>query len=548
MPTSVTDFSLACNRHQRWQQRKAPPAHAVAVPAPGQICRVDTALTRTLVLLLISNTVLAAQARPVPPQPTSTAPPPVPPCAAAPRLTLPIVLHDMAQLARSPVTFLYGTGRTLYYRDVRHRCPPPESPAEEVLTELGDLGAGLLEARLLGPDGVVAVREGSFALDGLADVLEDGTVHADTVQGLVQEQSGFKAMPRAGDARGDEDVGGDADAPASRGVRCRRAPGDPCRLPVLTLSDAVETALQPHLELGLTPAQARERGILPDPERPGWHVRVRDGQRKPFLRVHGRYFPVKRHAHGGGERWSVHAPRIARIDQVRLRHPLGGQRLLDIAPSPASDGPGLLTQAEYNVRFRGFSSLEAAQVYEQAVRNAPTVHLSQAEHRALLRYATHEQPALDDFMRFGTALLGQREALSIQLQDLRQALARIPPHAGPVYRSATLPPRVLQGLTVGSTVFCRSFMRASGDRRVAERHLQAVGNPIDGVPVLVRLDMRSAAHPVGLYTLQDEAEVLIDSARVFTVTAVGNGELVLEEVGAARQALGLLGALPLDLV
>lgn len=329
--------------------------------------------------------------------------------------------------------------------------------------------------------------------------------------------------------------------------RCRREPGGACAPAAVAYSSELDSLLRAHHDQGLTQQQADQRGIIPDPQRPGWHVRIHHGQRKAFLQFQGRYFRVRASRIGGCQRLTVHAARVSHAAGVRLRHPLGGQRLGDIAESPAGTGPRFMTQAEYNVRFRGFSSLNAANVYEQAVRNAPHVQLSQGEQAAIVHYASAERPLLDVFLRRGPAPPSQRDVLARQAHELQQGLARIPPYVGPVYRGVTLPASALEGLEPGQTVFCRSFVRASGDRTVAMRQLAAGGNEVGQVPVLVTLHMTRAAHPVGLYTLQDEAGVLIDSGRVFTVAARHDGELVLEEAGVVRQAFGQRGARAIDL-
>lgn len=329
--------------------------------------------------------------------------------------------------------------------------------------------------------------------------------------------------------------------------RCRREPGGACAPAAVAYSSELDRLLRAHHDQGLTQQQADQRGIIPDPQRPGWHVRLHHGQRKAFLQFQGRYFRVKVSRIAGCQRLTVHAARISHGGGVRLDHPLGGQRLVDIAEAPSGSGPRFMTQAEYNVRFRGFSSLNAANVYEQAIRNAPHVQLSQSQQAAIVNYASAERPLLDVFLRRGPAPPSQLDVLAQQAHELQQALGWIPPYVGPVYRGGTLPASALEGLEVGQTVFCRSFLRASGDRTLAVRQQAAGGNEVDQVPVLVTLHMTRAAHPVGLYTLQDEAGVLIDSGRVFKVTAWRDGELVLEEVGVVRQAFGQRGARELDL-
>jgi hypothetical protein len=342
------------------------------------------------------------------------------------------------------------------------------------------------------------------------------------------------------------DVDADDANPAQR---CRRAPGAACAPATAPAgcSSALERLLQTHHASALSEEQATQRGIVPDPERPGWYVRVHAGERKAFLNFQGRYFRVKSYRLGTCERMAVYAPRIPPAVGVRIRHPLGGQRLADIAESPATRGPQFMTQAEFNVRFRGFSSLEAAHVYEQAIRNAPAVHLRQAEHRAILRYAASEHPELDRYLRDEVPSPFERQDFAQQVQDIRSGLAQIAPHPGRVYRGATIETDALEGIAVGQTVYLRTFLRASGARDVAEQQLQARAGEAGRMPLLVTLRMARGAHPIGLYTLRDEAEVLIDRGRVFKVTARREGELELEEAGVVRQSFGQAAARTLDL-
>ncbi len=620
-------------------------AHSLWPLDPGRVRRVDTRLQAALVLLLVANAAAAPGRLSRAGRSAATVAPSPYPCPAAPALTVPVALHEVAEFARAPITSAFDAGREAYYQYTAHRCAPQESVIEHALLQVADSAVGVLESVLLGPTGALAIREGANALDLAGDAMEGKPLDAALLVDTLLAQGGIKpagaqalaptesaALPAAradssvrifdraaqligqgptvqpdwitaapADARGllryrnplsgktgralqldgryhavqlagahrlvtagtvlehrdgiywlrEREHPQAADAIAVEGEesarRCRRDPGGPCAPSTIAYSSELEALLRTHHDQGLTQQQANQRGIVPDPQRPGWHVRLHHGQRKAFLHFQGRYFRARSYRLGDCERVALHAARISHLGGVALSHPLGGQRLVDIAESPAGPGPRFMTQAEYNVRFRGFNTLNAAQVYEQAVRNAPVVHLSQSEQAAIVRYARAERPLLDAFLQHGPTPASQLDVLAQQAQDLRRGLAQIPAHVGPVYRGATLPAHALEGLEVGHTVFCRSFLRASGDRAVAVRELAVRGNEIGHVPLLITLHMVRAAHPVGLYTLQDEAEVLIDSGRVFKVVARRAGELELEEVGVTRQAFGQRGARPLDL-
>lgn len=534
----------------------------------GRVRRVSTPLHAGLVLLLVAN-VAAAPHRLARAGRGAGATSPLPhPCPPGPALTVPEALHEVAEFARAPISSAFDTGRGVYYHFIAQRCPPPESVVERVMLQVGDAAVGALESVVLGPTGALAIREGANALDLAGNALEGKPLDAALLVDALLAQGGIK--PRAGNTigafghpvgdagegslrlRGDEQqLGAEpyvAVAEEEEGVRrCRRDPGGPCAPSPVAYSTELDALLRAHHDQGLDQQQADQRGIVPDPQRPGWHVRVHHGQRKAFLHLQGRYFRARSYRLGDCERVALYAARVSHRGGIALSHPLGGHRLVDIAESPGGAGPQFMTQAEYNVRFRGFGSMEAANVYEQAVRNAPAVHLSQAEQAAIVHYARAERPLLDVFLQRGPAPASQLDQLAQQAEDLRRGLAQIPPHVGPVYRGVTVPARALEGLQVGHTVYCRSFLRASGDRAVAVRQLEARGNEVDEVPLLVTLRMTRAAHPVGLYTLQDEAGVLIDNGRVFKVIGRREGELELEEVGVARQAFGQRGARALDL-
>ncbi|WP_312317421.1 hypothetical protein [Stenotrophomonas sp.] len=318
-------------------------------------------------------------------------------------------------------------------------------------------------------------------------------------------------------------------------ARCRRAPGSVChRSPY---SPELTSVLRQHLRHGVTEAQAQHRGFTADPQRPGWYWHMRGERLHGYLRLEDRYFPVKTHRYGRCERMTVHLPRAARVPERTG----AGSALIDIAESPLTTGPHTLTQAELNAH-RGLPSRTASDVYEHAVRHLPHVHLHQLEQAALVNYYGAGEVRLNDFLQQDPVPPHQRQDLDREVQTLQQALARIPAYPGRVYRGTVMSETLFSSLHVGQTVYLRSFVRASGDRSVALQEL--AGRPLHAAQmhVVLELDMRRSAHPTGLHTLRDEAEVMIEDGRVYVVDAVRPGELCLREAGVTRQALGQGGA------
>ena len=231
----------------------------------------------------------------------------------------------------------------------------------------------------------------------------------------------------------------------------------------------------------------------------------------------------------------------------RLR---SGPALVDIAESPQPTGPRLITQTELNLEHRGFLSEHASLVYEHAVRTASRVQLIPEERSAVLRYYGDTERNLDAYLqqevRDQQPLYVHQEQTALAV-NLQSALRRMPGYAGTVYRGAMLSSAVVGDLEPGQTVRIRTFVRASGERGMALHQLEGRDVPDGQTPVLLNLQMETGAHAVGLTTLRDEAEVIIESGRIFVVVEVGPGELRLREAGLARQAFGQGGAVTLRL-
>lgn len=606
---------------------------------------VDTPWKLAAVLLLLSNAAGArtmparsaprddspAAPRDVTPAPRTTA------CVTFPPLSVPVVLHDISDLIVRP----FELARLIYYRVEGDGCNPPQSRTEEGLLAVADLGVGMLEDALLGPEASVVKNTLASGVDFIADEIEDKPPRA-AVQNLLLSLVGLKtgrleppvikppplaqlppfepgscSIPIFGRAAqaitrrpaldltrveigvvdhegvhpyrdtlsgregravqvngeyfrlhaftadgavvegvplifhdgryrlrvedpGEEGAVQNDDPEQTALVRCRRMPGAVCSN--AQYSPALVEAMRGYHARGLTEAAARRRGIGPDELWPGWFIRTRGNRRRHYLRfeqpmgehVTVRYFPVKRHRLGSCTRLSVHLPRR-------------GPAVVDIVGSPATAGPRLLTQGEYNVRFRGFASDHASRVYEHAIHAAPQVHLSQPERAAILRCYGDEEAALEGFLQGDEQPVHRRQELGAHVAELDRALLRVPAYAGRVYRGAMLPTELLDDLEVGQMVRIPGFVRASGERALGLHQLEGREVPAGQTPVLLELQMREGAHPVGLQTLRDEAEVIIRRGRIYRVMRKDNGVLELEEAGRARQAFGQGGAVDLRL-
>lgn len=610
----------------------------VAARSGPQGFDVNTPWKLALVLLVISN---AAGARTAPPHSTqrsTTLAPSATPCVTFPPLSGPVVLRDISDFLVKPLEL----ARQIYYRIEGDGCNPPESPTEQGILEAADLGVGMLEAALLGPEATAVKDAVASGLNFVADEMEHKPPRT-ALQNLLLSLVGLKTgrldppaveppplaqlppfaprstsipifgravqaitrRPALDPARveigavnqegvypyrdtvsGREgravQVNGEyfrlhaftADGAVVEGVplifhdgryrlrvddpleerplqndepgqvtslRCRRAPGGSCSRSV-AYSPALTEAMRGHHARGLTEAAARQRGIVRDQLRPGWFIRITGNRRRHYLRfeqpvgehVTVRYFPVKLHRLGGCTRLSVHLPHR-------------GPAVVDIVRSPATTGPDLMTQGEFNIQFRSFASADASHVYEHAIRAAPDVHLSQPERSAILRYYGDEETSLEAYLQGDEQPQYRRQELGAYAAELDRALLRVPGYAGRVYRGAMLPSDVLDSLEVGQMVRIPGFVRASGERAIGLHQLEGREVPVGQTPVMLELQMRGGAHPVGLQTLRDESEVIIRRGRVYKVVRNDNGVLGLEEAGRARQAFGPGGAVTLRL-
>ncbi|HDS0922363.1 TPA: hypothetical protein QDZ10_000814 [Stenotrophomonas maltophilia] len=330
-----------------------------------------------------------------------------------------------------------------------------------------------------------------------------------------------------------------------RTLRCRRAPGEACATLAPEFSAELSATLQTHHGQALNAHQARRRGIVADVSRPGWYMSRQGNRLRHYLQFNERYFRVRlRQVDEHTQRISVYLPRGAGAGRLHRRgHP--AQHIVDMRQAIPAQEHRFMTQAEFNVEYRGMPSLEAAQVYESAVAQNARLRLSQLQRAALRSYLTWRRRSMDDFLQYGSLQPVFRDSEQA-VARINRALARIPPHAGRVYTALALDAAQFAGLQEGQTLYSRTFLVASGDRgRAVHAAAAASSNSVQGATILVTLAMRQHAHPTGLLSLQDEAQVMIGNNVLFKVVAKAPGELHLEELGAARQAMGTLGAQPL---
>ncbi|MFL9583303.1 hypothetical protein [Stenotrophomonas sp. AB1(2024)] len=396
-----------------------------------------------------------------------------------------------------------------------------------------------LRLDLLGPDGILYYNHPEADLAGNA-VCVDGRYYAATLtDGLGLRIGALELVKRDGIYQ----VREAAPTPV-RTLRCRRAPGEACTMLAPEFSADLSSTLQTHHGQALTRYQARRRGVVPDVSRPGWYMSRKGNRLRHYLRFNDRYFRVRlRQVDEHTQRISVYLPRGTGAGRL---HPRGqsAQRIADIRQAIPAQEHRFMTQAEFNVEYRGMPSLEAAQVYESAVAQNDDLRLSQLQRAAIRSYLTWRRRSVDDFLQYGSLQPVFRDS-DQAVARINRGLARIPPHAGRVHTALAVDAAQLAELKVGQTIYSRSFLVASGDRgRAVASVAAAVDSPRD-VPTVVTLQAYHHAHPTGLLSLQDEAQVMIGNNVLFKVTAQAQGELHLEELSAARQAMGPLGAQPL---
>lgn len=384
-----------------------------------------------------------------------------------------------------------------------------------------------LRLDLLGPDGILYYHDPATGQGGNA-VCVDGRYYAATVEPPQGLRIGTLALER-------RDGFYEPRLPERRSVaaRCRRTPEAACAPRRPQFSVGLSRIFRQHHARALSAEQARHRGIVPDPARPGWHLSRRQGRLRQYLQFSGRYFRVRtRQLDAYTQRLSVYLPRaMARV----------AQRIADIQQSLTAHEHRLMTQAEFNVEYRGMSSLEAAQVYESAVQHIGGLRLTQLQ-RATIRSYLLRRRSVDEFLQAGGILPPVFSDAAQVVTRINRGLARIPPHPGRVYAALAVDARQLVTTGIGQTLYSEGFLVASGDRGRAVAAVAREAEAAQGEATLVTLDMHQHAHPTGLISLQDEAQVLIGNRVLFRVVARSPGELHLEELGPARQAVGTLGA------
>ncbi|MGY8562174.1 hypothetical protein L0938_01965 [Paracidovorax citrulli] len=405
------------------------------------------------------------------------------------------------------------------------------------------LDAVRLRLDLLGPDGILYYDDPATGAAGNA-VCVDGRYYPATLEpgrdpGLGLRIGTLALEQRDGiyQLRGQEEAG----AEPVGATRCRRSPGPACVPGQPQFSVGLSRILRQHHARALTADQARSRGIVADPARPGWHLSRNGGRLRHYVQFSGRYFRVRmRQLDAFTQRLSVYLPRASgagRLSQWgRLAH-----RIADIRQSLPAHEHRFMTQAEFNVEYRGMPSLEAAQVYESAVQQNGGLRLSQLQRAAIRTYLLRRR-SVDEFLQSGGVLPPVFTDAPRMVARINRGLARIPSHAGRVYTALAVDAHQLAALEVGQTLYSDSFLVASGDRGRAVGAVARAGDGPQGASTLLTLDMRHHAHPTGLISLQDEAQVLIGNNVLFKVIATSPGELHLEELNPTRQAMGPLGA------
>ncbi len=401
------------------------------------------------------------------------------------------------------------------------------------------LDRATLRLDLLGPDGILYYNDAVSGRAGNA-VCVDGRYYAVTVDKDLALRIGTLDLVKRG---GVYYLREKAPTPV-RTLRCRRSPGEGCATLAPEFSAELSSTLEPHYGRALDAQQARARGLQADDGRPGWYFSKKGGRLRHFVRYRERYFRVRiRDVDKHTRRISVYLPRATGAARLHRSGQLA-HRIVDMRWAIPEQERRFMTQAEFNVEYRGMPSLEAAKVYESAVEHNERLRLSQLQRAAIRSYLTWRRRSMDDFLQYGSLQPVFRDSEQV-VARINRGLARIPPHPGRVYVALALDAAQLAGLQEGHIIYSRTFLVASGDRGRAVSAAAGAGDGPQGASTVVTLQVQKHAHPTGLLSLQDEAQVMIGNNVLFKVTGKAPGELQLEELGAARQALGTLGAQPL---
>lgn len=440
---------------------------------------------------------------------------------------------------RSPVTVTPHAGRVRAESSIRlfdHAAARvrEQPPLDNVRVRLD----------LLGKDGILYYEDPVSGQVGNA-VCVDGRYYGATLEPQLGLRIGtLELVPQDGIYQPREAV---RPAQAGNAPRCRRAPDAACAMGQPQFSTGLSRILRQQHAHALTVEQARNRGIVADPARPGWHLSRKGDRLRHYVQFSGRYFRVRmRQLDEFTQRLSLYLPRASGAGRLshwgRLAH-----RIADIRQSLPAHEHRFMTQAEFNVEYRGMPSLEAAEVYESAIQHAGRLRLSQLQRAAIRSYLLRRR-SVDEFLQSGGVLPPMFTDAPQVVARINRGLARIPPHAGRVYTALAVDTRQLALLEVGQTLYSDSFLVASGDRGRAVAAVARAGDGPQGASTVLTLEMQHRAHPTGLISLQDEAQVLIGNNVLFKVIGKSPGELHLEELSPTRQAMGKLGAQPLHSV
>ncbi|MCS3430345.1 ADP-ribosyltransferase [Klebsiella sp. BIGb0407] len=166
----------------------------------------------------------------------------------------------------------------------------------------------------------------------------------------------------------------------------------------------------------------------------------------------------------------------------------------------------------------------------------PTEALTSNERYALHTYGRTGSDDINEFMSEGmpenhlTPFL--RAPMVKIIDDIHDALKKIPPYKGVVYRGTTLTNQQFNSLKKDQLVTSKAFLSCSKNKEVATRFSTPFINTRR--PVIYEFNIKKSGHSIEKYTEKFyEEEVLIENNQYFKIREINSKTIILDEMDSA---------------
>lgn len=178
-------------------------------------------------------------------------------------------------------------------------------------------------------------------------------------------------------------------------------------------------------------------------------------------------------------------------------------------------------------------SAAGAKLYLFSTEKISSTILRPEEISALTAYGSNNYDAVNDFLRQGSPKQfispWVRESAFKQATLIEQALDKLPPYPGVVFRGSVIRKGLIRTINQGDVLTSIAFISTSADRAVASQFARSSAKGFS--PVIYTIYVKKAGRPVMLYTRQlDECEVLLQRNSFFKVIKRGNRAISLREI------------------